>query len=341
MATMDIFDANAFTTFSMTQALNREPYLPQFLGSLNLFESEPVMTDKIAIEERTSKLSLIQTSPIGAPPIEITGERRKIRDFRTVRIATKVRVTASEIRNVRAFGSESELMTIQADLARRMANQRRAMELTHENMRLGAVQGIVVDADATVLNNWYTEFGVTQPTEIDFDLDAASPASGVVRKKCAQVVRAMQTAAQGAWVPGLTSVMGIAGDAFWDDLIAHTEVRQTYLNTVAASDLRQGSAYETLSYGGITFLNYRGTDDGSTVAVGTDKCKFFPVGAPGLFKVAWSPAEPFDWVGTPGQPIYAIPIRDKDRNAWFTVEMYSYPLYVCTTPLMLQSARRT
>jgi hypothetical protein len=43
-----------------------------------------------------------------------------------------------------------------------------------------------------------------------------------------------------------------------------------------------------LNYGGITFVNYRGTDDGTTVGVDTNKCKFFPANAPGVFECAYS-----------------------------------------------------
>jgi hypothetical protein len=43
-----------------------------------------------------------------------------------------------------------------------------------ENMRLGAVQGLLADADGTTIYNWATEFGQTIPAEVDFDLDAAS-----------------------------------------------------------------------------------------------------------------------------------------------------------------------
>ena len=45
----------------------------------------------------------------------------------------------------------------------------------------------------------------------------------------------------GANLDGLafTGVEAIVGDAFFDALIKHPEVRQTYLNYVAAAELRQ------------------------------------------------------------------------------------------------------
>ena len=51
-------------------------------------------------------------------------------------------------------------------------------------------------------------------------------------------IRQMARAANGAWVQGRTQVHALCGDTFWDQLIAHSEVRQTYLNWTAAADLR-------------------------------------------------------------------------------------------------------
>ncbi|PJK29950.1 major capsid protein [Minwuia thermotolerans] len=341
MADMDVFKADGFSMISMTAAINAQEFLPSFLGDLGLFEPKPIRTEKFEIESYDGVLTLIQSDQRGAPISEQKRELRKVRDFRTVRLARGDTIQASEIQNIRAFGQESELMQVEAEVARRQMKLKRDLELTWENMRLGAVQGIVTDADASTIYNFFTEFGVSQPSEIDFDLDNASPASGAVRKKCSEVVRAMARAAAGVWIEGRTYPMGLCGDAFWDDLTGHSEVRETYLQTQQAADLRQGNAFESFRYGGITWVNYRGTDDNSKVAVGTDKAKFFPVEAPGAFEVAFSPAESFDFVNTPGLPFYSWPVWDRDRNMWVRIEMASYPMFYPTRPKMLQRAKRT
>lgn len=344
MAALDIFRSDAFSMVSLTTAVNNVPFQPRRLSQLNLFNPRPVRTTTVAVEEMSGVLSLIQTTPRGAPLDQRNTEKRKIRDFRTVRIAKMDHLTADEIQNIRAFGSETELMQVQDEVARRLNGPTgllRQIELTWENMMLGAVQGVVTDADGSTIYDWFSEFSITQATEIDFDLDNASPASGAVRKNCSKVVRQMMQAAAGAWIPGQTMVHALCGDAFWDDLTAHTEVRQTYLNTMEARDLRNGIAYESFAYGGVIWENYRGTDDGSTVAIGTDKAKFFPVNAPGVFEMAYAPAETFDYVNTPGQPVYAMAIPDDKRNAFVDLEVYSYPLPICTRPGMLQRAKRT
>ena len=336
MPNLDIFSNDAFSAVQMTAAVEKVPYRPQFLGALNIFEPVPVRTITVAIEKRENTLALIQTSNRGAPLAEQTLEKRDIRDFRTVRVAKGDTIYADEIQNMRAFGSETELQTVQAEVARRMGRLREDMELTRENMRLGAVQGIVTDADASTIIDWYGAWGLSQPAEINFALDQATTD---VRKKCAQVVRAMAKAAKGAWTPG-TRIHALCGDTFYDDLIGHDSVKETYRNWAAAADLRQDMTYESFPFGGIVFHNYRGTDDDTTITVAADKAKFFPVGAPGIFQVAQSPAEFIEFVNTPGREVYALTIPDRDRNAWVRVELYAYPLFVCTRPEVLQRAKR-
>lgn len=344
MAAFDIFNSKAFSMIEMTSASNLNPYRPGFLGSLNLFTPKPISTLAAAIELKDGTLNLIKTTPRGAPLGEGAMEKRNIYYRETVRIAKGHTIMSDEIQSVRAFGSTSELQSMIGVVADRLNGPTgliAQVEYTWENMRLGAIQGIVLDSDASELVNWFTVLGVSQPSEVDWDLDNASPASGAVRKLCTSTLRGVQRALGGLWLPGSSYLIGLCGDAFWDDLTAHAEVRQTYLNYTAASDLRAPLAFETLNYGGITWINYRGSDDNSTVAIGTDKAKFVPVNVPGLFDVAFSPCESMTYVNTPGKPLYSMMILDDDREMWARPEVYSYPLFICTRPAALFRGKRT
>jgi hypothetical protein len=304
------------------------------------------------MEEMEGVVSLVQTSQRNSPPSERTKEKRTVRTVRSPRLARAATIEAAEIDGIRAFGTESELIQVQSELAVRQEALRRDIELTWENMRLGAVQGIVTDADASELFNWFTFWGVSQPAEVDFDLDNGSPASGALMRKCDQVVTAMRNAAQGAWV-GSTRVVGLCGSAFWRDLIAHPEIHalweraSQYGDSTGLRALMGPGVGTPIEYGGIIFVRYWGTEDDSTVAVGADKCKFFPIAAPGVFQVVRSPGEFFGTVNRPGLDLYARNVMDPnaqgrmDQAAWLRTELYSYPLYYCTRPLMLQRAKRT
>lgn len=342
MATMDIFNDDAFSMVSLTAAINKQPYLPSFLGDLGLFSVKRVRTENVAIEDKNGTLSLIQTSERGAPIEEARLEKRNIRDFRTSRIAKGSTIKAATIQNIRAFGSELELKAVETEVMDHEVGIVRDVNLTWENMRLGAVQGIVTDADASTIYNWFTEWGVTQPTEVDWDLDNASPTSGAVRQLCNSTTRTAMRALGGLWIPGRSYLLALCGDNFFDNITQHPEVRQTFLNTQEAADLRDNhQAFSAFRYGGITWVNYRGTDDNSTVAINTDKAKFVPVGVPGLFEVAFSPSEALPYTNTPGLELYSMMVYDKDRQFWVRPEVYSYPLFYCTRPAALLRGKRT
>lgn len=335
MATLDVFRQRAFHTLELTAALNKEPYLPQLLGSLDLFEVRRVRTKTVAVEQKEGGLTIIPTSPRGAPVEQSQADKRDIRDFRTVRIAEGDRITADEVQDIRAFGTESELMQVQQEVADRLRGLRRNVDLTHEHMRLGAIKGEVLDADGSTIRNWFNEWGVSQPSEVNFELGTDTTD---VRSKCNGIVRAVAKEAKGLWTPQ-TEVHALAGDNFFDQLTSHPSVRDTFKNWSAAADLRRGNAFQAFPFGGIMWHNYRGTDDGTTVSVGTDKAHFFPVNAPGAFQVAYSPAETFDFANTRGQEMYAMVLPDERRNAFVDIEVYSYPLHICTRPKMLRRAR--
>lgn len=343
MPHMDIFNSDAFSCQTMTAAVNKRPYLPSFLGSLGLFTPKRISTTVATFEQNAGTLNLIQTTPRGAPLPQRTRDPRTLRYLTAPRIAKADAITAAELQNLRAFGTDGELAAVQAEVFVRQENLRRDIALTWENMRLGAVQGIVKDADGSTLYDLYSTFDVSQPAEVDWDLDAASPASGVLRQRCTDMIRASMRAASDAWLEGTTYLMGLADDTFFDQLVAHSEFREWQKNWPQAVNLAGPTAFREVMFGGITFRNYRGTDDNSTVKVPSGKCKFFPVNAaPDLWQVVFTPGEFLGVVNQPGQDLYPLVLPDPSgRDAFVGVEMYSYPLFVNTRPACLQRAKNT
>lgn len=342
----DIFSQDAFSLVSMTNAIDKVPYVPQTLGMMNVFRSNPVATETVWVDRREGLLTLIPTSPRGAPPASYTPTRATAYNFNTVRLAKQSTVTANQVQNIRAFGTESRMQAVQELVGRQMVELRRDMELTHEFHRLGAVNGIVLDSDGvTELVNWYTVFGITPPTEIDFDLDNAAPVAGALRDQCRTVRRAM-VRASGGLMSEMTPIVAVCGDAFWDDLTNHVEVRDIYSQWEARIDmLTRGDVFQTFRFGDIEWMNYRSTDDGGAspqVGVPTDKCRFFPR-SPDVFEVAWSPGEALSQVNTPGRPIYAEQNVDPSHSEprYVNIEVSSYPLFICRRPEVLQQGRRT
>jgi len=119
------------------------------------------------------------------------------------------------------------------------------VEYTWEHMRLGAIQGIVTDANGDTLVNWFDLLNQSAPSEIDFDLDNASPTSGAVRKKCNELTRAVLRAIGGLWLPGSSYLLALCGDVFWDNLTAPTKSSQTYFEHLRS---RESSRWQRLGF---------------------------------------------------------------------------------------------
>jgi hypothetical protein len=269
MLSLDVFNQDPFTTIQLTMAVERQPYRPQMLGDMGIFEVKPIRTKVLMVEQRQGVLVLIPFTDRGAPGTQRQTELRQARHFAVPRIRMEDTIYADELQSIREFGSESELMQLQKEMARRLVGPtglRSNIEFTREFHRLAAIQGLLLDASGAVKFNWFNEFGYAVPAEIAFNfaaLSAAFVSSQVdgLRPICNEIVRQTKRAAQGAWIDGRTRVVGLAGDAFFDTLISTPMVRGTYLNWVQAEQLRQNLAFEPFSWGGIDWVNYRGSDD--------------------------------------------------------------------------------
>lgn len=358
---MDIFNDDAFSSVEMTSAIEDFDFAPGLIGSMGLFEFEPISTEMVSVERRGNELAIIQTSERGEPLDEADDlGKRNIRAFQTRRIAKGRTVRAAEIQNLRAFGRETELETAIKYIGRRQRRLITDVEATWESQMLGAVQGVVLDADSTVIIDWFAEWGLAKPAEINFALTTDTTEVEVL---CRQVQRTMIRASKGKWAPG-TRIIGLCGDSFFDKLTTHKSVKDVKLAGaaqaaqllasfgVATESMPGTGSFAMFQLGGITFINYRSTDDFDDAAadagtaqgtamlgIPSTKCKFFPAGAPGLFQETYSPLESFEMANTEGRKLYSMLIRDEKRDFWVRPEVYSYPLYICTSPEMLLSAK--
>jgi len=346
---IDIFNSDAFSALTLTQGIQRNPFLPTGLGELNIFDPNPIRTTAVSVEERTGTLKLIGFSERGAEGTQRTTEKRKMRYFDVPRLMHDDTVHTYEIQNIREFqeGPNNDVVTVpmqlEREVARRLAGPTgllASVEYTKEYLRLAAVQGLVLDPkDGSVLYNWFDEFQITAAAEVAFNLAAGS--ANTLRPIINGIKRTMARKAQGAWT-GKTRAYALCGDSFSDLFCNHPDVIRTYVNFGDARDIRngsQGEAFEAFDFAGITWSNYRGSDDNTTIKIADDKVKFFPEGAPGIFQEVMAPGEAAEFINKPGQPVYVLPIVDRDRRMWWKMEAYAYPLYLCTRPETLMTGR--
>ena len=338
MLNMDVFRGDAFSMQELTAAVLEAPYVPRKIGDLGIFEYEGVPTTSVMIEKVKTTLVLVKTTPRGGPAQQNVRDPRNLITVPTSRIALEENVTADEIQGVREFGTP-QLTTLQSEINKRNVRQSNNIEATLEYHRVGALKGKVVDSDGSTLIDAFDLFGVTPQTEIDFDLDNASPAEGALRQKCSDVIRLIEDE---LGQDSNSGVYGMASSQFFDKLVAHKEYRAAYLNTERGESKLVGRvARRQVEFGGITFEEYRGSV-GGTKYVADEKCHFIPMGVPQLFVGRFAPAEWWDTVNTIGLPRYARVFLDpKYPDSQVSAHVQCQPLHICTRPRVLIPARMT
>ena len=338
MPALDIFSGSAFSMVALTDAINQMPFVPGRIGQLGLFREQGVSTTSVMIEEREGNLTLVETTSRGAPAVQHVANKRKARSLSVPHVALEDTILADEVQNVRAFGSENMLEGVQNVVNQRLSEMASKIDATLEHLRIGAIKGLILDADGSgVIYDLFTEFGVTAYTEVDFDLDNASPAPGAVKKKCHDIRRKIEDE---LGVVPYDHIHAMCGPDFFDDLITHPEVEKAYERWLDGAFLRQGQARGSFEYAGILFEEYRGKV-GSVDFTDAAKAYFFPVGVPGLFRQYNAPADFVETANTIGLPRYAKQAVDQQFARWVMLHVQSNPLPICTRPRVLMKGKRT
>lgn len=323
MADIGIFDDDVFSVSSLTAAINEQEYLPGRISSLGLFQEEGITTLTVQIEKDGDTLALVPAGERGTSGLVVGASKRQMIPFNTVHLPQRFTIKADEIQGIRAFGTTTELQAAQGVVNARLAKAKRQLDATHEFQRMGALNGLVLDADgSTVLLNIYQTFGVQQQ-RLSMGLNDAGTK---IRVKCAEALD-MQDDELGSVTS--SGARAFCGKNFWNKLVTHKSVEETYLNTIQAAALR-GDARESFELGGITWERYRGRIAGVTF-IQDDQALLIPEGVPDLYISCFAPADYMETANTQGLPYYSK-LEPLPFNKGIDGEAQSNPLHLCTRP---------
>ncbi|MEN9317358.1 MAG: hypothetical protein RIS35_3751 [Pseudomonadota bacterium] len=323
MATLDIFNDDAFSVSNLTRTIVDLPRVPTRIGELGLFEEGGISTTSMMIERDGQSLKLVPAATRGSSGEPVTLKPRSLISVNAVHLPQRGSVLADEVQGVRAFGSETEVEAVQAVVNKKLAKMKAQLDLTLEYQRIGAIKGKVMDADGTTqLLDVYDAFGMTQASQ-NFALSTATTA---VRSKLIALRRAVQAALGGL---SYQRVHVFCSETFFDSLIAHASVAKAfelYQQNSLARD-QQGTTFEM---GGVVFEEYIG-GVGAMDFIPAGEAYAFPLGVPGLFTTDFAPADYMETVNTTGLPYYAKQEMMR-MNKGVELESQSNPITLCTRP---------
>jgi hypothetical protein len=324
------FKGPGFDMMSMTETINIIPNNYGRIQQAGIFITKTIPTTVIGIEENYGVLNIIPAVPRGSPSTKNTTGKRKMRYFELLHVPLDDQIKPEELQNIRAYGRNT-LKQASQEMLERLMEIRRKHAITLEYFRMGAILGEVLNTDGSTLLNLYDEFGITKKT-IEF---ATSVATTDIRAKCFEVSRWMEDNLLGEV---MSSVEVWCDQVFFDALVSHKAIKETYLNYAEAAERVGGDVRKGFTYGGIKFSEYRAVATTPNGAVrkflqeGTAIA--FPVGTTDTFKTFFGPANYISTVNTIGQELYArVRLPEDDRSV--QIETEQNPLPICKRPALL------
>jgi hypothetical protein len=326
------FNNPAFSMAALTAAINLIPNRYGRLQELDLFPEKLVRQNQILVEERAGVLTLLPTKPLGAPGTLAARSKRRMRSFVVPHIPHDDVVLPNEVQGLRAFGSETELESIASVVAEKLETMRNKHAITLEHLRMGALKGLILDSDGSVLYDLFEEFRIAQQS-VAFQID--NPNNGTdVKQKCIETLALIEEGLLGEF---MTGARVLCSQEFFAALTSHKDVKTAYAQwqqgAVLINDVRKG-----FSFGGLVFEEYRGKasdlDGNVRRFIAPGEAHAFPIGTINSFATYNAPADFNETVNTLGQPVYA---KQEPRKFERGTDMHtqSNPLPLCLRPSVL------
>ena len=330
MNLVDVFNQDAFSTVSLTDAINKFPHQPTLLDEMGLFETVPIKDTTAIIEDLQGQLTLVPTVRRNGPSIPGVTAKRTALNLTVPSWKMRDAIYADDIIGVRGFGSQDPMTGIQELLGRKMLAMRKSLEATQEYLRLQAcTTGILtyptnsVDANLSL----HTAFGTTQDT-VDIALDTSTTAALQAR-----IPEIADTIEANLGNTPYNQIIVLCGRTFFRTLISHSLIKEAYNHyAVMQATLPIGMKQTNrrmFKFENFTFIEYYGSVGGQAY-INTDLAWAFP-DAPGLFKSVYAPAPVMEAVGTLGQPFYMRQWVDPDGTK-VNLEVQSCALHYCGRP---------
>lgn len=318
---------NMRSASELTKAVNLLPVKPVYFGSIGLFEEKGSRTTSVTLDVRHGRFVLVPNRDRRDPatPLAGRGSKWKTQTFPTAHLPLSDVLLPDDVQDLRAFGTEQPA-TVDQVLNDRMQDLKDSITATLEFHRIGAVKGVVYDAEGDVLLNLFEAAGVTRQKKTITLPDDKPAKDNPIKKAIYDVKRNARKHLAGFMVKRFECM---CSPSFFDGLTNHALVREAYERWQAAQDRFGEDDRRGFTYGGVTFWDCSDEIDGKAL-VEDGKAHFYPVGA-GLFSTFYAPANWNETVNTIGLPFYAKTEPRRMGKGW-DLEVQSNPVCICHVP---------
>lgn len=319
-----------------TAAINKVPRAWNLLEQLAIADTVGVATETASVDVVTEKTGTIGDSRRGGQRNNVGAESVISKNLTIPFFSLDGAVRPTDIQNLRKWGTENELETVDGAVMRTMERIRRYQTSLREKATMTAVQGASYSPNGTTeVYDYYNVFGVTgKKLEVAFDLaNATTDPAAKAEQAFGHII---DNADDGA---NSYEVVALCGTGFFSKLLSNDTFKQAYLYFQSqVNPLREraggNSIFREFVYGNVKYIEYRGAFNGAAL-IPTEEAFFMPVGISDMFQVVHAPADHLDYVNTVGQETYMWINREPRK---VTVESETAMLAINTRPELVVRA---
>ena len=307
----------------LTNLINKSKFNPGTIARLGLFAESGISTTLATIDVEDEALTLLPTAPRGG-----LASVHRDRDtggitVSALHIPTRASVYADSVQNKRELGGVG-LDSPEQARTRILAGMRKNIELTVEQLRFGAIRGLITDVDGSLLMDTYAAFGISQ---VVVNLDLASSTKLLLN----EVIAAERESEKALGGDTPTGFIGLASPDFMDALRANISYDNA-LKYAAPSDLLKD--YRNGIQVGDTFFIECRSIPGLPARIPAGTAYLVPQGIANLLITKYAPGDYMSAVNQPGLPLYVMN-QEMPMGKGFLLEAQSNPINLCTRPLSI------
>lgn len=308
---------NLFEMSELTAYVNNQPFIPGRAGQL--FSSTGIATTTAVLDMRDGAIGLITDTARGGNSNKQGNEGRNNIAIVTKHFPLEKTIAPSDFQNIRVFGSNNELDTLETVRNRYLDDMIKSHALTLEHQRVEAVKGLITNSASGQID-LYAEFGVPQ----EFVEMALGSGSTKVRNKVMDAIEMSEDAMGAELVDGYVVM---CGKNFFRDFVEHANVKTAYERYQDGAALRD-DVRASFVFAGAEFVSYRGKV-GTTPFIADDEAFLMPKAD--IFRTVFAPGNFIETANTIGLPAYAK-AEEADFGRGITLLTESNPISYVTRP---------
>ena len=269
----------------------------------------PLGTTYVSIERQNWSLNLLPMTTRGAPGTRGSVGKRDRITIEIPQVTHEDNVLVADIQNLAYFGRQAPKM-VDDKINEKLVTMAMKHQITHEWYRVNALQGKILDSDASTVIDYYTTFGVTKKVAA-FNFAGSPDVAAKIRK----IKRAFEVDARGETITGIAA---LCSPEFMEALFADPVVKDIYQKAMQAHLLMVAMNPQmhdrrfSFSYSDCLFVEYNGSasaiDANGAAAsrrfIPSGQAAFFPLGTTDSARQYVAPGDFLEAANMPGRLYY-------------------------------------